>query len=144
MSVALYRHFGADGDLLYVGVSLSVMIRLSTHKRSPWFVSVATVSIEHFQDRPTALAAELKAIQTEHPMHNKAHNTVGPRRPLAATRDPNGTVNTALAKVGNVARFASRHRLPLRTVWRVVRGENAPRKGTLLLIEAALKKERLL
>lgn len=49
----------------------------------------------------------------------------------------------ALKKVPNITLFASRHELPPRTVWRVLRGDRA-RKGTLSLIETALKKERLL
>ena len=43
---ALYRHFDGTGRLLYVGISLSVIVRLSGHKRSPWFGDIARVEID--------------------------------------------------------------------------------------------------
>lgn len=49
----------------------------------------------------------------------------------------------ALKRVPNITLFASRHDLPVRTLWRVLRGDGA-RKGSLALIETALKKERML
>lgn len=53
------------------------------------------------------------------------------------------TIQNALRKVPNITLFAARYELPARTLWRVLRGDSA-RKGTLALIEAALKKERVL
>ena len=73
MKTQLYRHFDADRKLLYVGISLSTFARLSQHKdHSPWFEKVATVSIEHFETREGAMAAERKAIKTESPQFNIA------------------------------------------------------------------------
>lgn len=58
---------------MYVGISLSVMSRLSQHKNSSaWFNSTATIDVEWYPTRRDALAAEKQAIQTECPVHNKA------------------------------------------------------------------------
>jgi len=68
----LYRHFNAEGQLLYVGVSLRSMKRLAEHKNnSDWFNEITRVDIEHFSDRKTAMDAERKAVQEENPKYNK-------------------------------------------------------------------------
>jgi hypothetical protein len=66
----LYRHFDAEGRLLYVGISLSAVHRLAQHRASAWFASIATVTIETFPSRAGAAEAERLAIQTEGPLHN--------------------------------------------------------------------------
>lgn len=66
----LYRHFDAEGRLLYVGVSLSAIARLGQHKKAPWFGRIATVTVENFPTRAAALSAEMRAIQRENPQHN--------------------------------------------------------------------------
>lgn len=69
---ALYRHFDADGKLLYVGVSLNAVARLSQHKlNAGWFGQIASVTIEWLGSRHAALDAELRAIRTETPAWNK-------------------------------------------------------------------------
>ena len=77
---ALYRHFDAGGELLYVGISLSPAYRLSQHRdASHWFPRVATVTIEWLPSRDEALRAERAAIQSEHPQCNIVH-----MRPVSA------------------------------------------------------------
>jgi predicted GIY-YIG superfamily endonuclease len=72
---SLYRHFAADGSLLYVGISLSWPARTKTHARgSTWFEQVAKVEIEHFPTRADALNAEREAIKRERPKFNVVHN----------------------------------------------------------------------
>lgn len=66
----LYRHFDADGKLLYVGVSLSAIRRLNDHKESHWFDDIARVHIEKFPDRQSVLEAERLAIHKENPLYN--------------------------------------------------------------------------
>jgi len=67
----LYRHFDESGTLLYVGVSISTASRLSQHRdTSHWFEEIANVTIERFETREAALAAERKAITEENPLHN--------------------------------------------------------------------------
>lgn len=72
MSTQLYRHFDGDGNLLYVGISLSAIARLGQHKTSHWFNQIATVTIEKFDSRDDALDAEFLAIKTENPLHNRS------------------------------------------------------------------------
>src|SRR4051812_42754746 len=81
MKTSLYRHFDASGALLYVGISLSALNRLSQHRdNAGWFASIASVTIEHFPDHPAAKLAEKAAIQSEHPRHN-SHWQVKPPKP---------------------------------------------------------------
>ena len=73
MKTQLYRHFDADKKLLYVGISLSAFARLSQHKdHSQWFEQIKTVTLESFDTREEAMAAERKAIRTENPQFNIA------------------------------------------------------------------------
>lgn len=67
----LYRHFDADGKLLYVGISLSAITRLRQHREiSPWFNQIRRVDIETHPDRDAAMNAEAKAISEESPKFN--------------------------------------------------------------------------
>ena len=71
----LYRHFNSKGDLLYVGISLSAFNRLAQHRdHSHWFNDIERVELEAHETRCAALAAERRAIETEHPLHNIMHN----------------------------------------------------------------------
>lgn len=71
---ALYRHYSADGTLLYVGVSISAMQRLSEHRlHSEWFFNIAAVTLQWYPTRVLAEAAEIEAIQKERPTHNIIH-----------------------------------------------------------------------
>ena len=71
MTAQLYRHFDIDDTLLYIGVSLNTMLRLSQHKTaSGWFNDVTKVTIETLSSRKKALEAETIAIQSEGPIWN--------------------------------------------------------------------------
>ena len=71
---ALYRYYDADGRLLYVGISLSVIERTASHAaNSDWFWNISTMSVEWFDDRTSAEVAEAAAIRSQKPLHNKAH-----------------------------------------------------------------------
>lgn len=71
---ALYRHFGADGGLLYVGVSLAPMHRSGVHTRdAAWAEDIATIRIEWLPSRQAALDAERMAIKSDGPRHNIVH-----------------------------------------------------------------------
>lgn len=75
MSCDLYRHFDGDGTLLYVGISLSAMGRLSGHRHhSEWFELIRTVTIEKYPSREEAEEAEKRAVLTERPVYNIAHS----------------------------------------------------------------------
>jgi len=67
----LYRHFDKDKNLLYVGISLSVVSRLKQHyQKSGWAENISIVTVEKFPSREEALRAEAKAIQSENPRFN--------------------------------------------------------------------------
>lgn len=72
-ATALYRHFDAAGSLLYVGISLNAIARLSQHKQSKWSADIAKVEIEHYPTLRKALEAEKLAIQAEKPRWNVTH-----------------------------------------------------------------------
>ena len=70
---ALYRHLDAAGALLYVGISLSAITRLSQHAASAWSTEISSVTIENFDNRNDAIEAEKNAIKSERPKYNKQH-----------------------------------------------------------------------
>lgn len=70
----LYRHFGSNDELLYVGISIDPFKRSKQHKRhSEWFNGVARIEIEIHKSRELALDAEREAIMSEQPLYNIAH-----------------------------------------------------------------------
>jgi predicted GIY-YIG superfamily endonuclease len=71
----LYRHFDASGALLYIGISLSAVERLSAHNRTArWSAKITRVEIERFATRDEAVRAESSGIKDEKPRYNKQHN----------------------------------------------------------------------
>ncbi len=70
----LYRHFDQGGILLYVGIALNPVYRLSQHRNtSPWYWSIARIEISRFETREESEAAERDAIQNERPLFNLRH-----------------------------------------------------------------------
>jgi predicted GIY-YIG superfamily endonuclease len=73
----LYRHYQPDGDLVYVGITLSILDRTDTHLQDArWRKLICLIVIEPFATREEALQAERIAIRNEYPKHN------GQRQPL--------------------------------------------------------------
>lgn len=71
MICKLYRHFNAENELLYVGVSVSILARLDGHRtNSHWFDQIVKITIENFPTREEALSAEFNAIRLEFPKYN--------------------------------------------------------------------------
>lgn len=67
----LYRWFDAEGRLLYVGISADMWARQGSHARKSTFIEFAVGStIEWFDSRAEAEAAELEAIGKEKPLFN--------------------------------------------------------------------------
>jgi predicted GIY-YIG superfamily endonuclease len=67
----LYRLADAQGVLLYVGIAGNPGRRFEQHKKDKlWWGDVAAITLEHFQTREEAAAAELAAIRSEHPRYN--------------------------------------------------------------------------
>lgn len=70
---ALYRHYDADGVLLYVGIAVDPAMRFKTHaKQAPWTAFAARHEGEWFATREEAAEAERAAIRDERPLFNKA------------------------------------------------------------------------
>ena len=86
---ALYRLFGGEGQLLYVGITNSPDERFVEHRRDKrWWDEVVTREIEWHPDRTTALIHEARAIRREAPLYNLAgsewpHQRIG--KPPAET-----------------------------------------------------------
>jgi predicted GIY-YIG superfamily endonuclease len=75
----LYRLFGAEEKLLYVGITNHIGRRFRTHAEAqPWWPDVVDCRTEFHRSRAELEAAERTAIRTEHPLHNKAHKVVFP------------------------------------------------------------------
>ncbi|MFF2650558.1 GIY-YIG nuclease family protein [Streptomyces sp. NPDC058045] len=80
---ALYRIYDASGVLLYVGITQNVEERWTAHERDKsWWPQVAAKTVEWFDTRPLALAAERYAVREESPVHNVTG------KPWSATRRP--------------------------------------------------------
>lgn len=80
----LYRLFGADGVLLYVGVTRNLSQRLGAHERdrpAGQWEQVADMSVEVFTDRYAAEDAERTAIIRERPAWNVQVFHPSPRQP---------------------------------------------------------------
>lgn len=80
---ALYRFFDSEGRLLYVGISMDVQKRWKVHeteRATTWWPRVDRRTVEWFDTRNEALAAEVTAIKKESPLHNVMH-THRNRRP---------------------------------------------------------------
>jgi hypothetical protein len=75
---ALYRHFDADRNLLYVGISVNPESRWKSHLYSlaEWPRFAALRTDEWFDTRAAAEAAEVAAIKAERPRFNGSHNFV--------------------------------------------------------------------
>lgn len=74
-ATSLYRLFGGDDALLYIGIAGNPGRRFEQHaKDKPWWSEVCRVTIEHHPSRTAALLAEAEAIRSEHPQFNHIHN----------------------------------------------------------------------
>jgi hypothetical protein len=83
MSEFVYRHFNAEGRLLYVGQAKDPLKRFAQHrKKSNWAASSAAMRTENFGSREAALKAERKAILDEAPLFNRRLGSVGNSTPF--------------------------------------------------------------
>ncbi len=68
----LYRLYDGRGRLLYTGITCRGMRRMSEHAEvQPWWPMVRRIDVTHFSGWVEARAAELTAIRSERPLHNK-------------------------------------------------------------------------
>ena len=80
----LYRMFDAGGNLLYVGISKSVLKRLGEHLNDKdWLPEEASIKWTTYPTRTLAEAAERRAIQNESPEWNIIYaNSYLPEKPV--------------------------------------------------------------
>jgi hypothetical protein len=79
----LYRHWDAEGKLLYVGVTTSPRARTRQHlKDSRWIDLSVEMTVEPHPSRAAAEEAEAAAITSERPLFNEAGTDVEARRRL--------------------------------------------------------------
>lgn len=84
----VYRFFGADGTLLYVGASTNPALRFEKHSRTqPWWPEVATITLQHCFDWDEMDTAETEAIRTENPKYNHLHSKTATRKLRKPRRD---------------------------------------------------------
>jgi hypothetical protein len=103
---SLYRHFDAEGRLLYVGISKNAVCRLNGHQSKSWYDDLARVEIEKHPSRDHALYAESVAIRVENPLYNierpeRLHPDIARKMREARARAPLGVA--AKAFTPNVA-----------------------------------------
>ncbi len=67
----VYRYFDASGRLLYVGSTSTRAIRRAYHSAKDWSADIADERYEDFDDIEDARLAEVKAIFSENPIHNR-------------------------------------------------------------------------
>lgn len=88
-SHALYRMYGPERRLLYIGLTTNLEDRLADHRSMKrWWEDVVTIEIEHFPTRAGAVEAERRAIIDEVPEHNVTNGYAAPSgwRPKAPAR----------------------------------------------------------
>jgi hypothetical protein len=79
---AVYRCYGDDGQLLYVGETGELGNRFASHARKLWFTQVRGITLEWYADELSALNAERRAIHVEHPKYNVQHKELKSLAPL--------------------------------------------------------------
>lgn len=81
MTNVVYRHFSADGELLYIGMSICVSQRTKAHSTKEWFKEISSITLEHHDSLPDARYAEICAIKNESPKYNRVHSKNPPPKP---------------------------------------------------------------
>lgn len=75
---AIYRLFGAEDNLLYVGVAKNPEARWRDHRSAkPWWLEVQRKTVDWYPTRLAALVAEAEAIRDECPVYNLARPEPG-------------------------------------------------------------------
>lgn len=70
----LYRIYGANKRLLYIGISDNFENRMNNHSEKFWWREVRNIETVSFATRESASNAEIEAIRSESPKYNKVEN----------------------------------------------------------------------
>lgn len=77
VTIAVYRCFDVDGELLYIGSTVNLRSRIKQHYyQAPWWDNVSRVDAEPHDTIEAARYAEAVAIAAESPMMNKVGKTL--------------------------------------------------------------------
>lgn len=92
MSFVVYRHYDREGRLLYVGCTSNPTKREVSRRAAgcSWIDEIASTTHVNYSDRPTALAAERHAIESERPIHNVRYLAPAPPRPPSRAVEVHG------------------------------------------------------
>ncbi|GAB2331761.1 GIY-YIG nuclease family protein [Streptomyces variabilis] len=105
---AVYRLYGEDGALLYVGVSSAPKARWAQHRADKaWWPEVRRYTIEWADNRAAALVHEAEAIRSETPRYNVVGTDKHRARITAARRFPLGGSEAARGLVEAIEAFAA-------------------------------------
>lgn len=67
----LYRFYGTDNTLLYIGQTQNPPGRMKQHAHEKsWWTEVGRIELQHYGSLPELVAAEREAITSEKPAHN--------------------------------------------------------------------------
>jgi excinuclease UvrABC nuclease subunit len=70
-SHAVYRFYNSFDELIYVGVSVDVLMRIAQHRRDKeWANEICEVELEWFSTRSEAISTENNLIKTLKPFYN--------------------------------------------------------------------------
>jgi hypothetical protein len=74
-ATTLYEVYDSSNTLLYVGISLSAISRLSQHKADKdWYYDIKKIEMTHYPTRHEAEKIERLTIRTKMPVYNITHN----------------------------------------------------------------------
>jgi predicted GIY-YIG superfamily endonuclease len=86
---AVYRLYGADDQLLYVGITVNPKVRLADHEQAKfWWHLVTRTDVQWFDSRPLAEAAEGTAIRDERPRYDATERLGSGWRRVQKQDDP--------------------------------------------------------
>jgi excinuclease UvrABC nuclease subunit len=79
----LYRFFDADGQLLYIGISINAYQRFKSHMQTQtWIDEVANITLQSYPTRAEVEQAEIEAIRAESPKYNRIRYKTNEREPI--------------------------------------------------------------
>jgi len=131
---ALYRHYDAEGRLLYVGVTDCLTERDKQHaSKSVWHKDVARTDTEWCLSRDHAFALERVAIEYERPLHNVQFSAEAADRRAAQAGDF-GPIFRIWSQMSDLAADL---KVPYMTAVSWFQRGSFPAKRDLDLIEAA-------
>lgn len=104
---ALYRLYDEHDVLLYIGISETPEKRWSAHaSNKPWWPQVARKTVQWFDSRPLAEAAEATALATERTPYNVAGSPWAPKPRELAPHEM--LIGQASARLGAMVDRANR------------------------------------